>query len=232
MHSEPGLTDRRVHWVALGGAALVQIAFLALLSVGMDHSPEPNSSVAQRAMILAFIDEPSHSSERSERPTNPGRPHSAVSLLRLLAPRLALPSVLPLLPPNSRESPITVTPATPPIDWTAEAERAARDVLAREDRKALLRAFGSIPKGLDLPRPENRRHRRGESWRFDDGETITWISDRCYYTNRDPAHLPVFITGIPRPLPHPVCKPPPALSPPFTGDDLNADRSDRTPSVP
>ncbi len=114
----------------------------------------------------------------------------------------------------------------------AEAQRAALDVLARQDRKASQRAFGSIPKGMDLPRPKDEGPRRGQTWRFDDGETITWISDRCYYTNRDPAHSPGLITGLQQPLPHPICKPPPAVAPPVTRDALRLDRSDRIGGLP
>lgn len=224
--------NRRIRWGALGAAALVQAVYLAILVAALDRRPEPPAPVQQPEMILTFIGKPSRSSEHPVASALQEPTRAPASLRHVPPPNVALPSDLPAISPTVDGSTVPIAPLIPPIDWMAEAKRAAGDILAREDRQASRRALGVIPKGLDLPRARDQGPHRGETDRFDDGETITWISDRCYYTNRDPAHLPVFITGLQRPLPHPICKPSPTIAPPLTRDALSLDRSDRVGGVP
>ncbi|MGC1729818.1 MAG: hypothetical protein WA747_10600 [Steroidobacteraceae bacterium] len=72
------------------------------------------------------------------------------------------------------------------IDWLAEAARAAEDTTAAPHT----RAFGKIPEGpswLGSPR-HAPAHKAGDQYRLDTGESIVWVSDRCYIVS-EPAPL-------------------------------------------
>lgn len=69
------------------------------------------------------------------------------------------------------------------IDWFAQGAAAANSMVARRSAEQTMRSLDSKPKPLDLSK-ERIQHRQGSTQRFDDGEMITWISERCYVSNR------------------------------------------------
>jgi hypothetical protein len=70
-----------------------------------------------------------------------------------------------------------------PIDWAAEARQVVRNSIEREARGDPYRSFSIYARGIDVP-DRDATQRRGDSQRFEGGEVISWISDRCFYTNR------------------------------------------------
>lgn len=91
-------------------------------------------------------------------------------------------SLPPILPPDVR----LPGDARSPIDWLAEAARAAEGTTAAPQR----RSFGKIPQApswLGSSR-SGPAHHAGEQYRLDTGESIVWVSDRCYLIS-EPAPL-------------------------------------------
>jgi hypothetical protein len=72
------------------------------------------------------------------------------------------------------------------IDWFAQGTAAANSTVARQNAEQAMRSLDSKPQTIELPK-EVMRRREGTTQRFDDGEMITWISERCYVTNRPPS---------------------------------------------
>ena len=54
---------------------------------------------------------------------------------------------------------------------------------------------------MDLPPPIDREHKFGDTEQYEGGDTITWISKRCYYTTAQPV-IPNYFNMM-----MPVCKP-------------------------
>jgi hypothetical protein len=91
------------------------------------------------------------------------------------------PLALPAIPPPDIRLP---GDAHAPIDWLAAATRAAEAAAAAPPR----RSFGESPKppawlGSARPAPG---HHAGEQYRLDTGESIVWVSDRCYFVSEPP----------------------------------------------
>jgi hypothetical protein len=69
---------------------------------------------------------------------------------------------------------------TPAIDWHGARDAAVASIT---NPPSAGRSLDSRPKVIELPKKELQR-RTGTTQRYDDGEIITWISERCYATNR------------------------------------------------
>ena len=85
----------------------------------------------------------------------------------------------------ARPSNVSTPLAIAPIDWGAERERAAEREAAKQFAEPAERPLISKPKAMELPKRTMERE-PGDTQRFDDGEIITWISENCYVTNREP----------------------------------------------
>jgi hypothetical protein len=121
--------------------------------------------------------------DRRARPVSPAAPVGTLILLSV-PPGTTAPSdqrfsgkplLLPPIAPPDIEIPGEVQA---PIDWLAEAGRAAEDVTAAPHT----RSFGKMPQapswlGPSRPGPA---HYAGEQYRLDTGESVVWVSDRCY----------------------------------------------------
>jgi hypothetical protein len=144
--------------------------------------------VAAHAGVLLVL---SVALDRRARPPHPATPVDALILLSLptramtsfdrrlrrnteaAAPIEPLP--LPSIPPPDIELP---DEAHAPIDWLAEAGRAAEAVTTAPPT----RSFGRMPRapswlGSSRSAPA---HRAGDQYRLETGESIVWVSDRCY----------------------------------------------------
>ncbi len=85
------------------------------------------------------------------------------------------------IPPPQIDFP---TGADTSIDWFAEAGRAAEAAIAAPHT----RSFGKIPQapswlGSSHSAPT---HQAGEQYRLETGESIVWVSDRCYIVSEPP----------------------------------------------
>ena len=114
-------------------------------------------------------------------------------------PSLPLPAINRPHPPSPNES-ASISPVRPPtapspqisvrtdpgtsIDWSAQAERAARAAAAAPRT----RSFGEIPQAPDWVHsaPSSPKHYAGEAYRFETGESIVWVSDRCFIVSEPP----------------------------------------------
>jgi hypothetical protein len=92
-----------------------------------------------------------------------------------------LPLDLPLIPPSRFNVPHDAGAA---IDWNAEAQRAARAVTSTPS----VRNFGRIPEAPFWlgPVPSLPKRHAGEQDRLDGGDSIFWVSDRCYVVSSIP----------------------------------------------
>ena len=86
------------------------------------------------------------------------------------------------------------------IDWFAQGAAAANSIIGRQNAEKAMRSLDSKPKAIELPK-EGMRRREGTTQRFDEGEMITWISERCYVTN-----LPRIGPQLIEDRPNVVCK--------------------------
>ena len=70
------------------------------------------------------------------------------------------------------------------IDWPAEAERAASGVSSSRST----RSFGEFPQAPDWLRsvPSSDKHHAGEQYRLGTGESVVWVSDRCFIVSEPP----------------------------------------------
>lgn len=93
--------------------------------------------------------------------------------------------VVPVPAQPSESEPSTAPSLIPLIDFGAEVEDAVRDSLARQAAKDAQRQFGAVPGGMKRP-PKRGRHEPGDTERFEGGEVVTWINDRCYYSSKPP----------------------------------------------
>ena len=75
----------------------------------------------------------------------------------------------------------------PPIDWYAEGARSAREVFKDQLRETPEPSLDSKPQALVLPDRSNLPHKAGDTEHFEGGEVITWVNERCYYSNRPSA---------------------------------------------
>ena len=116
--------------------------------------------------------------------------------------------------PERRSEAITLPPDVPPaempssaaprIDWAEQAQHAAENALVRREAESRLRSFG-LPK-FSVHDKLSREHVLGDVEQFEGGETIEWINNRCYYTNRGIADFANEFGPGPKNLWLPVCK--------------------------
>ena len=127
-------------------------------------------------------------------------PHSAEFITTLITlPSPPIPAInrpRPAIPNESASiSPAQLRSALPPqapsasgapVDWADEAERAARAAIAVPPT----RSFGEMPQAPDWIRslPSSPRHYAGEQYRLGTGESVVWVSDRCFIVS-EPAPL-------------------------------------------
>jgi hypothetical protein len=91
------------------------------------------------------------------------------------------PLALPPIPPPDIQLP---DDAHTSIDWLAEARRAAGVATAAPRT----RSFGQMPKAPSWlgPSRSSPAHRAGEQYRLETGESVVWVSDRCYIVSEPP----------------------------------------------
>ena len=87
--------------------------------------------------------------------------------------------------PNTESVPISPADAGRSIDWTVEAQRAAADL----SNAAKPREFGSHPRADSQEQPlhSTPAHHAGEQYRDPYGNTIVWVTDRCYVVSEKAA---------------------------------------------
>jgi hypothetical protein len=106
-------------------------------------------------------------------------------------------------PRSESSTAISLPPvAIPPIDWYAEAEIAVRNAVPEIVRLNPKPSLDSKPRALVLPDRANMPHKAGDVEHREGGETITWINETCYYSNKPPSILFNPVPG----LAMPTCK--------------------------
>jgi hypothetical protein len=110
-----------------------------------------------------------------------------------------VPAPVVIAPPSQPGTAITL----PPIDWYAEGQRAARNAFPDNAKLSPEGSLDSAPKAMELPDLSNRPHQRGDTEHFEGGESITWLDERCYITNR-PVPPPTMAGEFQ--MQRPVCK--------------------------
>jgi len=98
--------------------------------------------------------------------------------------------------------PIPPTDAGRAIDWTVEAERAA----AALSNAPKPREFGAFPRAdsQEMPAHPTPAHHAGEQYRDPYGNTVVWVSDRCYVVSERAALGMPGVLAQSRPT-HTVC---------------------------
>jgi hypothetical protein len=109
-----------------------------------------------------------------------------------------LPAPIVVSPSPEQSTAITL----PRIDWYAESARAARKAFPDNAQVKPDTSQDSKPKDQG-PGLSSAPHKAGDSERRDGGETITWINETCYISNRPVA--PPTMAGEFQML-RPVCK--------------------------
>ena len=181
----------RSRTVILALACLGHVGLILLLSRGIDgvrrrapeREPEPLLIVLLESLVRP---------EPQARPAGPPvlAPPTAISPIPL--PEIDVPS-------DSALSAPPVSDLVPPVDWVGERQREVATIMQRQSAEATRPKLGEQPKGMELPH-EQFEHKAGVIEHREGGETIEWINDRCYYSNKPPR--PNY-TG----LMLPVCKP-------------------------
>jgi len=127
----------------------------------------------------------------SQRPVPPDSSRAAPARGPHLAP--VVPVVPPLTPPAASITDPPADEARAPIDWQSEAQKAATALtrfkpLPSEPNDR--RKTSSAPRG---PRPwfPQSAHHAGEQYKTITGDSIVWISDKCYVKSPKP------ILGLP-----------------------------------
>jgi hypothetical protein len=154
----------RSRWVALACVIALHVAvIIVLVRLQTSHSVEP---LYFPLLILPW----------NTRPVEPpaDRP-SAKKSARATPVRRALPET-PVPPPR-----VASAQQAAPIDWTEQAQRAARDFAAK-DAKSISTPASSPAAGVTdanswFPPPA---HHKGDQYTNESGERIVWISDKCY----------------------------------------------------
>jgi hypothetical protein len=165
---------RRSHAVRITALALAGAVNLLFLSLWLFSRVHPVSEAAIAAMI--WITAPL-----------PPRPSSRPPAQRKLRALSSLRPPMPIAQPPAPAPDTTIT--VPPIDWYAEGARSARNAFKDEMREKPAPSLDSKPQVLVLPDKSNMPHKAGDTEHFEGGEVITWVNERCYYTNRPAAIL-------------------------------------------
>ena len=162
--------------------AATHVAFIAILvTVSRGRTAGPADQPA--AAVVFFVPQP-----QPER-TPPPRKVSVPRLDRATVPEnTPAPQVMLPVPEDSS------TAIHPDVDWYREARRSAAKITRNEAAKR-----GAIPGPLEHDTPSKRSwwpkgtHEAGEE-EIRDGETIEWISDRCYIkSTAPPLGMPDFL---------------------------------------
>jgi hypothetical protein len=96
-------------------------------------------------------------------------------------------TLTPLRP--AEPPPLAPLPISPPVDGTAiDWSGQARDAAATQAESLTGREIDPAPRkdGESVPQERERGHRAGESYRTDTGDSIVWISSRCYVISENP----------------------------------------------
>jgi hypothetical protein len=144
--------------VAVHGVMLIGIASLR---------PQKRESEESSAGVIFFV-EPRR--KISAAPVQPSRSERATKKAIEAGPR-------------ESENPTGPSDTAPiAIDWAAERSRAAERTVAGERGKSGESRLYSKPNVIELPKGP-KSPKAGDSQRFEGGELITWINEKCYATN-------------------------------------------------
>lgn len=107
----------------------------------------------------------------------------AVSRPRPPIPNESAP-ISPVEPPPIAPPRISVQSSADTIDWDSEARRAAGAVIVTPR----VREFGRVPDAPSWLGPvrSSPKHQAGEQYRTENGDSIVWVSDRCYIVSSLP----------------------------------------------
>jgi hypothetical protein len=165
------------------------------------------------------------SSSRAVRPTSSTNPSMTALILRravhphtpIARPRLGEASA-PLAPIVER---VTLIPAPPAvimntasqaIDWNASTKSAVATVLRYRKPVTFGFPIGTSPIMRGAHAPQLSGHHPGDAYRIEGGESIEWVSARCYIASDPPAIWEPQILERAR-VTHIVCLPPNGPSP-------------------
>lgn len=162
----PAKRSHAVRITALALAGAVNLLFLSLWLLSRAH-------VAPEAAITAMIWITAPLAPRTTPKTPRQQPRAPFTV--------RAPS--PLVTPSTTPAPITAI-TVPPIDWYAEGARSARNAFRDEVREKPAPSLDSKPVALVLPDKSKQPHKAGDTEHFEGGEVITWINERCYFSNR------------------------------------------------
>jgi hypothetical protein len=112
-------------------------------------------------------------------PTAEVRPHASPSRATF-ATRKSTLKILAAATPVTHEGAPEVTG---PVDWAAEIKQVARESVERQSPGDPYRAFATHPRGIAVPKADPTQS-PGASQPFDGGEVITWVSEKCFLTDR------------------------------------------------
>jgi hypothetical protein len=164
--------------------------------------------VEKAATVLFFIEIPEPDAATA---SAPDMPQPRISFVEPHIESESDPEVITLLPESDESS----------VDWNAESRRIAGEVVARRNAEEKFRSLDRPPAGMGPPPPKASRHQAGDTERFEGGEILTWVNDRCYYTNqnyRSPYWAGYgFGSGVQ--LQRPVCKGGPPAEPQITFEE-------------
>ena len=174
---------------------VICIGHLGLIVILDSSSPKRKRPLEpeQEPLLVTFIDE-----LREALPAPSSNPPITPLPREKRRPQIDLPTVnLPEVPETS------TAPSTIPFDdMRSDLGSVAREAVARQLERESLRQPGVAPKGMGPPPEPGSQHVAGDTEHREGGEVITWISDRCYYTNKPP---PGPDLG-PLRLNHPICR--------------------------
>jgi hypothetical protein len=149
--------------VALGVIVAAHAGFLLVLSIALDRrAGRASQATSVSALILLSVPIRALAPDRRRRPD-----------LEEVAP--IEPLAFPSIPAPDIELRGEVHA---PIDWLAEAGRAAEAATAAR----YTRAFGKIPEAPSWLGSSHSAsvHHAGDQYRLETGEWIVWVSERCY----------------------------------------------------
>jgi hypothetical protein len=160
--------------IALGVVIAAHAGVLLILSIELDRRARPAPAAPVGTLILLSV-------PLSTRASPDQRPNGKVEEITPIEPLLPAP----IAPPDVQ----LPGEVQAPIDWLAEADRAAEGVTLAPHT----RSFGKMPQAPDWLGSSQSApmHHAGDQYRLETGEWIVWVSDRCYIIS-EPAPL-----GIP-----------------------------------
>lgn len=194
-------------------ALLCSIATVHLLLIwNIDAGDGPGSHRAGEAPGILFFIEVPESAAAPSAARDPWQPR-----LTIIEPRLGSEA--------SNRGDATLL-AESSVDWNAEAGRVAGDVAEQSSAKEKYRPLDRLPPGMGPPPPKSSRRQFGDTQRFEGGEIITWINERCYYTSRNYGSAGL-ASGSDLQLQRPVCKAAASAEPQLTFEEWRKKKGDR-----